>query len=138
MLNPYEIARSSAVTAAAVGRSIAERHQPGDQTAFNRTESGDRRHTPPSIASIDSVAILVGDSTTPNASVTHVEPQEILEPQQARIADAGREQRGADAVDRQALAPSGQGESGTAHAPGRQGDDRERDRQAGRDCGGAS
>ena len=72
VLKPYEMIRSSAVIAAASGRSTPNASSPATRPPSTGPRPAIPGTRPPSMATIDSVAIFVGDSTTPNASVTHV------------------------------------------------------------------
>jgi hypothetical protein len=72
VLNPYEMPRSSAVTAAAVGRSTPNAIRPATRPPSTGPRPAIPGSTPPSMARMQSVAIFVGDSTTSNARVTHV------------------------------------------------------------------
>ena len=117
------MARSSAVTAAAVGRSTPNAISPATRPPSTGPRPAIAGTTPPSIASMQSVAICVGGSTDAEREGRAGQPQEVLQPQQRRVADACREQRRAHAAQRESRRQPLERECRTQRVP-------ERDRRA--------
>ena len=113
------MARSSAVTAAAVGRSTPNAISPATRPPSTGPRPAIAGTTPPSIASIESVAIWVGGQHDAERQRRAGQPQKILQPEHRRVADACREQRRTHAARRQSRTPALDGECRVNGAPER-------------------
>ena len=120
------MARSSAVTAAAVGQIDAERHQSSHQSSLHRTQAGNRGHDSSEHRENRERRDLGRGKHHAERERRAGQPEKILHPQHRRVADACRKQRGAHAAGRQPRPPAFDGECRAERAPESERGDAER------------